>query len=387
MPKELDTLTQYNNHAFYYKLYRSPGNAFTGASIEVLTTPSNTSLALVDTCFVNLLLNTVNGPYAYQVELYAVQQFGSGDTIYLGESNEASSVFLTSIPNDNEIKLNWNEVVPWNNTLYEVYRENSPGLFSLIATTTQPTYTDTGLVNGANYCYKIRSIGNYSNPGIINPILNWSQIKCDSPIDITPPCPPNLTVDGDCEEELNNLHWSDPNLTCADDVMSYNLYFTPIEGGTFELIQTFNSHLDTTFIHSLPNSIAGCYYVTAVDSVQYSNESLPSNTVCVDNCPYYWVPNVITPNGDGINDYWVPFPYKFIDGVDVTIFNRWGNQVFHTTDPDIMWNGVNQETGEAVSDGTYFYVIVVKTTRLDGPNEEYLNGHLTVVRGANFSGN
>ena len=386
MPKELDTLVQYGNHAFFYRLMRSPGNAFSGTTFETHVTASSTSLSAVDTCFNDQLLNTVSGPYAYLVELYAVDQT-SGDTTYIGQSNEASSVFLSSIPNDNQIELNWTEVVPWNNTSYEVYKETSPGLFSIIATTTQQTYTDTGLVNGATYCYKIRSIGSYTSPGIINPIYNWSQEICESPIDVTPPCPPVLAIDNDCEAEINNLNWTNPNRTCSDDVMSYNLYYAPTENDPFTIIQTFNSEFDTSYSHINNNSLAGCYYVTAVDSVQYSNESEPSNIVCADNCPYYWVPNIITPNGDGDNDFWVPFPYKFIESVDVKVFNRWGSLVFQTTDPDIRWDGRHMDTNTPVNDGTYFFVIIVRTIRLDGAQEEYLKGHLTVVRGSNFTGN
>ncbi len=59
------------------------------------------------------------------------------------------------------------------------------------------------------------------------------------------------------------------------------------------------------YIHKNLPSFAGCYYVTAVD--RSGNESRPSNTVCKDNCPYYELPNVMTPNADGKNDLFEAF--------------------------------------------------------------------------------
>jgi len=393
MPKELDTLVQFSNHMFYYSVYRSGGNAFSGASNLVYTTATNASLSRTDTCYLNAGLNTVDGPYTYRIELTALGEtvLGSGvfdDTIYIGTSNEASSVFLSITPSDNELLLSWQEVVPWTNSLYEVYKETSPGFFTLLGTTIIPEYLDTGLINGVTYCYKIRSIGSYSAPGIINPIYNWSQERCEFPIDLTPPCPPELGVQDDCETILNLLTWTNPNNFCADDVMSYNIYYAPTDTSSFELIDSITVLTDTTYTHSnMDLSIAGCYYVTAVDSMQYGNESEPSNIVCVDNCPYYWVPNIFTPNNDGTNDLFVPFPYRFVESVDAKIYNRWGTLVFETTDPDLKWDGTDLNSGEKLSDGTYYYVILVNTIRLQGIVTEALKGHLRLNKGSQYSGN
>lgn len=393
MPKELDTLVQYGNHQFYYELYKTVSNGFTGANTLIYTSNVSNSLALTDTCTNNLLINTVSGANAYRVELYAIGESipGSGvfdDTTYIGTSNEGSSVFLSANPLDNRIELSWQEIVPWDNYEYEVYKETSPGFFSLIAITTQPYYLDTGLVNGAEYCYKIRSVGNYSSPGIADPLYNWSQEVCAMPIDLEPPCPPELSIVDDCDAILNILTWTNPNNYCSDDVMSYNVYYADTDTSAYTIISVLNSNNDTSITHNNNDiSIAGCYYVTAVDSAQYGNESMPSDTICIDNCAYYWVPNVITPNNDGINDQFISFPYRFVESVDASIYNRWGNLMFATTDPDIRWDGTNMDTGEPVSDGTYYYVIKVRTIRLQGIVEEVLKGYITVSRGTNYSGN
>ena len=80
--------------------------------------------------------------------------------------------------------------------------------------------------------------------------------------------------------------------------------------------------------------------------------------------PASWliIHNVITPNGDGINDGWI------IDGIeefpdnDVLIFNRWGDEVRsfqHYDNTTTVWKGENNQ-GKHLPDGTYYYIITIK---------------------------
>lgn len=63
------------------------------------------------------------------------------------------------------------------------------------------------------------------------------------------------------------------------------------------------------------------------------------------------VPNVITPNGDGFNDVWrIENVITYPDN-QVSIFNRWGNEVFTAKNYNNDWDGEN------LADGTYYYVI------------------------------
>lgn len=216
-------------------------------------------------------------------------------------------------------------------------------------------------------------------------MLAYTQLSgqevCDSPLDLTPPCPPVLAIDNSCEDELNYLSWTNPNNTCADDVTRYRVFYSPTSEGPFTEISVINDPNDTTLTHDDMGSIAGCYYVTALDSVQYNNESEPSNVVCVDNCPIYFLPNVFTPNGDGINDVFIPIlPYKFIDSIEFVIYNRWGNEVFRTSDPMINWTGIDLETRKEVVDGVYFYACRVYSIRLSGLSETKLKGSISVYR-------
>jgi gliding motility-associated-like protein len=188
-----------------------------------------------------------------------------------------------------------------------------------------------------------------------------------------------LSLESDCEAFINDLSWTNPNTVCdtVDDVIGYRIYYTPIENGEFEQIAAIqgSEELQRTFTNL--ESVAGCYYVTAIDSFQ--NESDPSNILCVDNCPVYRLPNIITPGGDGYNDVFEPFPYRFVESIELSVFNRWGTEVFSTTDPNIQWDGTDQNSGGMVPDGVYFYVCTVNEIRLNGVVPRVIKGNLTIM--------
>jgi gliding motility-associated-like protein len=137
----------------------------------------------------------------------------------------------------------------------------------------------------------------------------------------------------------------------------------------------------TEFLHTDGFSVAGCYAVTAIDSV--GNESALSDTLCGDNCPSYTLPNVFTPNNDTHNDQFVPFPYRGVKEIDLQVFNRWGQVVFTSKDPAIMWSATLKDTSEPVPDGVYFYTCGVVMKRLSGDQYVQLSGYVHVLRGNN----
>lgn len=323
-----------------------------------------------DTTFTHTGINTQDIAHTYKIEFYANGQF-------VGNGQKASSVFLSLTPSDNKLKLTWQQQVPWGNYKYYIYKK-APGqsTFSLLDSTIFLNYTDTGLVNGALYCYKVESKGQYSDPTIFNPLLNFSQEICDKPKDSTPPCAPKLDIVSDCFIPSLKLQWNNPNHTCSDDVVKYNIYFAETEDADLVLIDSIKILNDTILAFDNLTSIAGCYAISAVDS--FANESAQSAKICVDNCPEYELPNVVTINGDGVNDFFKAIKNKFIKDIDLKVYNRWGTLVYETTDPAFLWDGKVIQSKLQATEGTYFYVCQVNEIRVAGLISRDLKGFLQI---------
>ncbi|PSR04759.1 MAG: hypothetical protein BRD50_02910 [Bacteroidetes bacterium SW_11_45_7] len=83
--------------------------------------------------------------------------------------------------------------------------------------------------------------------------------------------------------------------------------------------------------------------------------------------------NVFTPNSDGKNDTWNVGNVLNYDGVQVRIFNRWGNEVYSNSNYQNEWDGTSNN-GNELPDGTYYYVI-----QFEGADKTY-RGSVTIMR-------
>ncbi len=389
-PEDLDTLM--NEGPYVYELYRAPGlnppdNAY--VLVPGATFSHNNFSDPVDTFFLDTGLNTQDNPYSYRIAFYI-----NNEAEPLGFATPASSVFLSIASTDEINNLSWEENVPWDNFSYDVFRWNGSAWIT-IGTTIEQEFSDRGLINGVEYCYQVLSSGSYGIDAIPGTLLNMSQENCGTPLDTIPPCPPTLTVSNLCDEVepgqaclvlddlKNTLTWTNPINDCAetDDVVGYRVYYKPtVSTPEFSLLGQINesSQLDT--FHFPEIGLAGCYAVTAIDT--FFNESALSNIECVDNCPFYELPNAFTPNGDGKNELFIPYPYCFIDRIEIKIFNRWGQLIFETSNPDIQWDGTNL-AGKEVVEGVYYYTCMVYEERVSGitASENALSGYIELVRG------
>jgi gliding motility-associated-like protein len=70
------------------------------------------------------------------------------------------------------------------------------------------------------------------------------------------------------------------------------------------------------------------------------------------------VPNVFTPNGDGINDDYriMGISNYCYDTLTIKIYDRWGKLTFESADPEFVWDGKNMN-GNETSEGTYYVII------------------------------
>ncbi|MFZ4797188.1 MAG: gliding motility-associated C-terminal domain-containing protein [Bacteroidia bacterium] len=86
--------------------------------------------------------------------------------------------------------------------------------------------------------------------------------------------------------------------------------------------------------------------------------------------------NVFTPNNDGINDYFKIDGLAKCGEAEIIIFNRWGQEIFKSSDKDFNWDG-KTTNGEPVSEGVYFYLGSFKK---QFESTVKLHGTITIIR-------
>ncbi len=87
------------------------------------------------------------------------------------------------------------------------------------------------------------------------------------------------------------------------------------------------------------------------------------------------IPTGFSPNGDGLNELLKPIVGSDVKSFTLSIYDRWGNRMVHSSDPQLAWNGTYN--GETVNSGAYAYMLVVNY--LDGTSETK-SGNITVIR-------
>ena len=110
---------------------------------------------------------------------------------------------------------------------------------------------------------------------------------------------------------------------------------------------------------------AGVYTISLLVDNSILQDSIKKTFSIEPQCDPLIIPNIITPNGDGKNEFFVI--KNLPDNFHLKIFNRWGNQIFETTDKKNLW-----QTDHA---GVYYYLL--EATFASG--EKKFHGTVTVV--------
>jgi len=372
-PVEIDT-AQFPGPDYEYHIFRKTSQDNNFQQI-------GTTYSISDTLLTDTNLNTKMLTYFYKVEIWG---YRADSLLIIETSDVANSVFLNLLPSDRMLKLSWNEQVPWTNIDYVIYRYNNlTAQYDSLDITANQYYIDDELINGVEYCYYIRSIGGYFVPDSIFPLYNRSQQICAYPIDNIPPEIPSVNAVTDCETVT--LTWYFNTDSSYLDVYQYYLYYKPTYNAPFTAIDSFMIENNSCYIEPCSitidhiNFITGCFALVLVDS--NGNYSSMSSVTCFDynECMTYSLPNVFTPNQDGINDLFTPFPYTNVQKIDFQVHNRWGKIVFKTNNPDINWDGTDYISKQLLPDGAYFYVCDVFVQTLSGVLTISLHGTITLL--------
>lgn len=172
---------------------------------------------------------------------------------------------------------------------------------------------------------------------------------------------------------INKLNWT----KYADwdaGVNNYRLYRSTDNGLTYIALEDLG--LDTSYVDLLadvPDSIFRyCYFVEATENVgnQYGfRDTSLSNRICLDQKTTVYIPNTFRPRNPVHNNKFKAnglyenqaIQHEFI------IFNRWGEQVFYTSDPKKAWDGTYKS--QIVPDGVYVFRLRFKLP--DGTKFDY----------------
>ncbi|MBW3127223.1 gliding motility-associated C-terminal domain-containing protein [Hymenobacter profundi] len=370
-----------------YRLFRATGQS-ANPTQQVYTTTN-----LNDTVFVDTGLNTVGTGYNYRLEFFTAASTTPESV------GPASSVLLTGRPDQGAAGnvLNWTYNVPWNNALQPTVifrREQNSTTFTQLATVTGTatggTYTDRSVTSGDTYCYYVRTIGSYSGENLPKDLINLSQELCIRAV----PCTPVLTLRSlNCDSlssvgsasnvafppadftYTNRLTWTldsnNPAGCNPNGIVYYRIFYQATADAPFALIDSVTT---MSYVHrNLPSS-AGCYQVQAVDNI--GQRSNLSNQACAEDCLFFLLPNIFTPNGDGVNDTFVPKISSPVRRITFRAFNRWGVKVYEgNQDPRINWSG-GGNVGEGSStprlaDGMYFYQAEVEFLDFNNTKRTY----------------
>lgn len=116
------------------------------------------------------------------------------------------------------------------------------------------------------------------------------------------------------------------------------------------------------------------YYAVAVN--EFGCKDTTSITFRdIENCCTFSYPTAFTPNNDGKNDGFKPVLYGNQERYEIRIFNRWGQMIFHSENPEEYWHG--SFGGKTCDIGTYYYMVRAKC--MTGHVEEY-KGEVMLIR-------
>lgn len=155
-----------------------------------------------------------------------------------------------------------------------------------------------------------------------------------------------------------------------------------LEGGQTVLLATATgnqlTYVWTPNLHFAGNNQILQPTVMGVDDIRYlltvtaQGNCKDTSSVFVKVLKFPAVPNIFSPNGDGIHDTWLIEYLDTYPGSTVDIYNRYGQHIYHSNGYSIPWDG--KINGQAVPVGTYYYIIDPKNGR------KKMAGYVDVIR-------
>ncbi|QHT66110.1 T9SS type B sorting domain-containing protein [Rhodocytophaga rosea] len=158
-----------------------------------------------------------------------------------------------------------------------------------------------------------------------------------------------VTGTGDEEKESIQLQWNDYS-GWPKGVKTFQIWRKLDEETDFSLYDVVDKFQLSYISLSAKAGFRQCFRIRALEESGFSTYSW-SNEVCLEFEHPLFIPNVITPNNDDKNDYWVIKNLELYPNHYIQIYNRFGKEVYRALHYGQKWDG----TG--LSSGVYFYRI------------------------------
>ncbi|MCG8327918.1 MAG: gliding motility-associated C-terminal domain-containing protein, partial [Chitinophagales bacterium] len=209
---------------------------------------------------------------------------------------------------------------------------------------------------------------NYTSAGGCETITDSYTVTVEEGVDIT-------------GIEVSNLDGSDDQFLLGHNIQLTAIYNTAITEGL-----TFSWYLDTTLITSgvglatIETQIlqdGNLNYSVVIETPTGCSETL--NTIINVLLPMFGVPNIFTPNGDEMNDFFNITPEEsmpLLEVMEFKVYNRWGQLVYDNDTPDTGWDGTFNGKPQPIE--VYFYSI--KIAYLGGESAGEFQGNVTLAR-------
>jgi gliding motility-associated-like protein len=138
-----------------------------------------------------------------------------------------------------------------------------------------------------------------------------------------------------------------------------NVFFSDASTGATAWVWNFGDLLNSSSTQQNPMFTypdPGCYAITQTVTSTDGCTDIATDSVCVTAEASLFIPNAFTPDGDGINDVFIPLGI----GIDATdyqfwIYDRWGNLIFFTDNPQIGWDGKANNGKDIAQIDTYVW--------------------------------
>ncbi len=206
------------------------------------------------------------------------------------------------------------------------------GTATQLGTTALPQFYDEPFVPEEPPCYQI----------------SYTDICGNSSAPSAPVCPIALTGTAQKDNTVE-LVWT-AYTGWEQGVSSYRVQTYSVEG---QLLSTEDVGTATTFLDQTDPTIQVYIYQVVAVPIEPGLPQAVSNPVTIIKDPNLFYPTGFTPNGDNLNDTFNVFG-QFISRFQMSIFNRWGEMLYTTTDIEQGWDGTYQ--GAVLPEGTYSFV-------------------------------